>query len=72
MNYEDLSPEVRKQIEEAFSPELLEKAKGAQSMEELLDIVEQEGMVLSDEQLELVAGGCGDCYGYNCGSHSPC
>ena len=72
MNFEDLSPEVRKQIEEAFSPELLEKAKGAQSMEELLDIVEKEGMELSDEQLELVAGGCGGCYGYNCGSHSSC
>jgi hypothetical protein len=41
-------------------------------MEELLDIVEKGGMELSDEQLELVAGGCGGCYGYNCGSHSSC
>lgn len=58
MNIEDLSPEIQEQIKEAFSPELLEKAKSAQSMEELLDIVEEEGVVLSDEQLELVAGGC--------------
>ena len=51
---------------------MLERAKDAQSMEELLDIVESEGMELTDEQLELVAGGCGGCYGYNCGSHSSC
>lgn len=62
MNINDLSPELQEQIKEAFSPELLEKAKAAQSMEELLDIVEAEGIVLSDEQLELVAGGCGGCY----------
>ena len=62
MNINDLSPERQEQIKEAFSPELLEKAKAAQSMEELLDIVEAEGIELSDEQLELVAGGCGGCY----------
>jgi hypothetical protein len=62
MNITDLSPELQEQIKEAFSPELLEKAKAAQSMEELLDIVEAEGIELSDEQLELVAGGCGGCY----------
>ena len=72
MNINDLSPELQEQVKEAFSPELLEKAKAAQSMEELLDIVESEGMELSDEQLELVAGGCGGCYGYNCDSHSSC
>ena len=60
MNINDLSPELQEQIKEAFSPELLEKAKAAQSMEELLDIVEAEGIELSDEQLELVAGGCGN------------
>ena len=62
MNINDLSPELQEQIKEAFSPELLEKAKAAQSMEELLDIVEAEGIELSDAQLELVAGGCGGCY----------
>ena len=62
MNINDLSPELQEQIKEAFSPELLEKAKAAQSMEERLDIVEAEGIELSDEQLELVAGGCGGCY----------
>ena len=69
MNFENLSPEVQEQIKEAFSPELLERAKNAQSMEELLDIAEKEGIVLSDEQLELVAGGCG-CYDLHCGPHS--
>ncbi|MBQ6454003.1 MAG: hypothetical protein IJJ14_06580 [Coriobacteriales bacterium] len=69
MNFENLSPEVQEQIKEAFSPELLERAKKAQSMEELLDIAEKEGIVLSDEQLELVAGGCG-CYDLHCGPHS--
>lgn len=59
MNIEELSPELQEQIKEAFSPELLEKAKTAQSMEELLDLVASEGMELSEEQLELVAGGCG-------------
>ena len=62
MSFADLSPEVQGQIKDAFSPELLERAKAAQSMEELLDIVENAGVELSDEQLELVAGGCcGEC-----------
>lgn len=65
MNMEELGPELMEQIKEAFSPELLERAKGAQSMEELLDMVANEGIVLSDKQLELVAGGgCPTCDGY--------
>lgn len=72
MNFENLSPEVQEQIKEAFSPELLERAKNAKSMEELLDIVEKEGIVLSDQQLEIVAGGCGGCYDYHCDSLFSC
>ena len=71
MNIENLSPEVQERIKEAFSPELLERAKGAQSMEELLDIVERENIELSEEQLELVAGGY-TTFEPNCRSDSLC
>lgn len=39
-----------------ISPELIEKAKGL-SPDELADLAKSEGIDLSDEQLEAVAGG---------------
>lgn len=55
MNFEDLSPELR------------EKAKACKSPEEMLALAQEEGYELSDEQLENIAGGWGEC-----GTHGTC
>ena len=39
------------------SPELREKAKACESVDELIKLAETEGIELSDEQLEQVTGG---------------
>ena len=46
MNFEDLK-----------NPELQEKLKSAKSAEDLVAIAKAEGLELTDEQLEAVAGG---------------
>lgn len=43
-----------------LNPELLEKARGCTSLEELRELCAAEGIVLSDEELAAVAGGT-DC-----------
>ena len=43
-----------------ISKELIEKAKTAKSAEELLEMAKAENIELSDEELDNVAGGCGD------------
>ena len=40
-----------------FTPEQIEKAKACATPEELAELVKNEGSALSDEQLELIAGG---------------
>jgi hypothetical protein len=45
MNYEDLSPELR------------EKAHACQSVEELQQLLKEEGMEIPDEELEGISGG---------------
>ncbi|MBQ9020559.1 MAG: Nif11-like leader peptide family natural product precursor [Eggerthellaceae bacterium] len=52
MKYEDLSPEMQ------------EKVKACKSPEELLALAKEEGYELTDEELEGVAGGWGDCDNY--------
>ena len=42
-----------------LTPEQLEKAKVATSADELLELAKSEGIDLSDEQLDVVAGGRG-------------
>jgi hypothetical protein len=46
MNFEDLK-----------NPEFQEKLKNAQTPEELAALAKAEGVELSDEQLEIIAGG---------------
>ena len=46
MNFEDLK-----------NPEFQEKLKSAKTADELADLAREEGVVLSDEQLEILAGG---------------
>ena len=41
-----------------LNPELSEKAKACKTPDELLELARQEGYELSDEQLEVTAGGC--------------
>ena len=44
-----------------LSPEQIEKVKACKSGEEVLAIAKEEGIELTDEQLEAVSGGgCGD------------
>ena len=40
-----------------FTPEQIEKAKACKTPEEFAEVAKQEGVELSDEQLELIAGG---------------
>lgn len=40
-----------------FSPEQLEKMKGMQNLDEVLEFAAKEGVDLTDEQLEAISGG---------------
>ena len=51
MNFDDLSPELK------------EKALACQTAEELIALAEKEGVELTDEELEGIAGGRG---GWKC------
>ena len=50
MNFEDLK-----------NPELQEKLKSCKTAEELVALAEEQGVELSDEQLDSVAGGSWKC-----------
>ena len=50
MNYENLSPEAR------------EKAKACTNTEEVLALAKEEGIELSDKELEAISGGDWDCW----------
>ena len=39
------------------SPELLEKAKACQSAEEIFELAKNEGVELTEEQIDAIAGG---------------
>lgn len=51
-----------------ISPELMEQARACKSAEELLALAKSEGIELSDEQLDGIAGGfswsCSDAQSY--------
>ena len=50
-----------------------EKLRGASSMEEIVAIAKEEGVELTEEQLDAIAGGVDwlDCTSYTC-NHTPC
>lgn len=52
MNFSDLTPEQQK------------KAKACNTPEEMLELAKEEGLELTDEQLEAVAGGWDECDAY--------
>lgn len=57
MNLANVKPEIMEQIEGTFTPEQIEKIKAAESLDEVFEIIEDEGIELAAEQLDLVAGG---------------
>ena len=58
MNFEDLR-----------NPELQEKLKSAKNSDELLALAKEEGIELSDEQLDSIAGGESEWYEMKQGQH---
>ena len=58
MNFEDLK-----------NPEFQEKLKAAKTPYELADLAREEGVELSDEQLEAIAGGESEWYEMKPGRH---
>lgn len=55
MNYDD-----------AISPELKEKLKGCESVEELSALIKGEGLELTDEQMDAIVGGGFNTLWYGC------
>ena len=57
---------------EDLTPELQEKAKSCSTPEEMFALAKEEGMELTDEELEAVSGGDSpfvwDCDAYSCAS----
>ena len=57
MNFEDLK-----------NPELQEKLKAAKTVDELVELAKEEGLSLTDDQLEAISGG-----GWSwCSDKGPC
>ena len=53
-----------------LTPEQLEKAKAAKTTDELFALAQEEGIVLTDEQLDAVSGGADwKCSDYVCDPH---
>ena len=50
---------MRKELLKGLSEEQIKKVEAAKSAEEILALAKEEGIELSDEQLEAVSGGCG-------------
>jgi hypothetical protein len=53
-------------LEKLNNPEFLEKLKSVKTLEELKALAQEEGVELSDEQLEAVSGGFDDCNNLAC------
>ena len=47
-----------------LSPEIMAKAKECKTTEELVELAKTEGIELSDEELNEIAGGSWNCQGY--------
>ena len=51
---------MKKELLKGLTPEQIEKARSCKSSEELLALAKNEGIELSEEQLQAVSGGCGE------------
>ena len=50
---------MRQELLKGLTEEQIAKVKACKSQEEILKLAKEEGIELSDEQLEAVSGGCG-------------
>lgn len=50
---------MKKELLAGLSEEQIAKVKACKNIEEILAVAKEEGIELSDEQLEAVSGGCG-------------
>lgn len=57
---------MKKELLVGLSEEQIAKLKACKSQEEILKVAKDEGVELSDEQLEAVSGGCGGEEGLVC------
>ena len=55
---------MKEELFKALSEEQMAKIKDCHNVEELLALAKQEGIELTDDQLEAVNGGCGTTTGY--------
>ena len=55
---------MKEELFKALSEEQMAKIKDCNNVEELLALAKQEGVELTDDQLEAVNGGCGTTTGY--------
>ena len=50
---------MKKELLKGLTPEQVARAKDCKNCDELLALAKQEGIELTDDQLEAVSGGCG-------------
>ena len=55
--------DLKEQVEKYMSPELLEKAREVTNTDELMTLVQNEGVDLTDEQLAAISGGDASSWG---------
>ena len=60
---------MKEELLKGLSEEQIAKIKACKNQEEILAIAKEEGIELTDEQLQAVSGGCGTRTCSNCGSH---
>ena len=52
-----LKAETKKALTDSFSPELIAKVENCGSAQEVFDLLDKEKIELSEDQLDLIAGG---------------
>ena len=57
---------MKKELLEGLTEEQIDRIKECKSNEEILKVAREEGIELTDEQLEAVSGGCGFVDPTNC------
>ena len=57
---------MKEELLKGLTEEQIAKVKACKNQEELLTLAKEEGIELTDEQLEAVSGGCGTISGLYC------
>ena len=50
---------MREELLKGLTPEQIEKVMACKGQEELLKLAQEEGIELTEEQLQAISGGCG-------------